>query len=90
MVYSTKLQHSTTASFDEFCDAVSQRLHIDKSKLRPETSWVDDVGISSVDIVKIVMLVRQRFGVKVSTTQAGRIRTVQDAYHLVVSGLKND
>ena len=80
---------STTASFDEFCTAVAQRLNIDSNVLRPEASWVDDVGISSVDIVKIVMLIRQKFGVKISTTQAGKIKTVQDAYQFLGTGVKN-
>jgi acyl carrier protein len=82
-------KRSTTASFDEFCAAVAQRLNIDSNVLRPEASWVDDVGISSVDIVKIVMLIRQKFGVKISTTQAGKIKTVQDAYQFLGTGVKN-
>ena len=82
-------KYSTTASFNEFCNAVAQRLNIDPNVLRPEASWVDDVGISSVDIVKIVMLIRQKFSVKISTTQAGKIKTVQDAYQLLVSGGNN-
>lgn len=76
-------------SFDEFCHAVAQRLNIDVNKLRPDAYWVDDVGISSVDIVKIVMLIRQKFNVKISTTQAGRIKTVENAYQLLESGLNN-
>ena len=80
--------YSPEVSFDEFCNAVTQRLNIDKSKLRPETSWVDDLGISSIDIVKIAMLIRQRFGVKISTRQAGNIKTVQDAYLLLQSERK--
>lgn len=80
----------STVLFDDFCNAVGQRLKINKDELRPEASWVDDVGISSVDIVKIVMLIRQKFNVKISTTQAGKIKTVQDAYQLLVSGVNND
>lgn len=45
---------------------------------------MQDVGISSVDIVKIALLLRQKFGVKVTTSQTGKIKTVQDAYQLVV------
>ncbi|BDI17091.1 hypothetical protein ANSO36C_28930 [Nostoc cf. commune SO-36] len=80
---------SKLVSFDEFCNAVAQRLNIDQNKLLPDAYWVDDVGISSVDIVKIVMLIRQKFGVKISTTQAGRIKTVQNAYQLLESALNN-
>ena len=78
-----------TVLFDDFCNAIAQRLKIDKDDLHPEASWVDDVGISSVDIVKIVMLIRQKFHVKISITQAGKIKTVQDAYELLLSGINN-
>ncbi|GAB1542993.1 acyl carrier protein [Scytonema sp. NUACC21] len=77
-------KRSHTTSFDEFCNVVAQRLNIDRDKLRPEASWVDDVGISSVDIVKIVMLIRQKFSIKISTTQAGKIKTIQDTYQLLL------
>ena len=79
-----------TVLFDDFSNAVAQRLKINKDELRPEASWVEDVGISSVDIVKIVMLIRQKFNVKISISQAGKIKTVQDAYQLLASGVNND
>lgn len=72
-------------SFENFCQAVAQRLKLDIDLLEPEAFWVDDIGISSVDIVKIALLLRQKFGVKVTTCQTGRIQTVQDAYQLVAT-----
>lgn len=84
-----KLSHENAVSFDDFCQAVSDRLRIEKSLLKPNSVWVKDIGITSVDIVKITLLIRQRFGVKISTTQAGRIKTVEDAYKLLGAGEKN-
>lgn len=80
---------SELVSFDDFRNAIGQRLNIDPNKLHPDASWVNDIGISSVDIVKIVMLIRQKFHVKISVTEAGKIKTVQNAYELLESGLKN-
>ena len=82
-------ENFSTVLFDDFCNAVEQRLKINKNKLSPEASWVNDLGLSSVDIVKIVMLIRQKFNVKISTTQAGKIKTVKDAYQLLVLKLNN-
>lgn len=72
-------------SFENFCQVVAQRLKLDIDLLEPDAFWVDDIGISSVDIVKIALLLRQKFGVKVTTSQTGRIQTVQDAYQLVAA-----
>lgn len=81
---STQLKVERTSNlFEEFCAAVAQRLNIQREKLYPDALWVKDVGITSVDIVKIVMLIRQKFGVKVATTQAGKIKTVQDTFQLI-------
>ncbi|MEH2360883.1 phosphopantetheine-binding protein [Nostoc sp.] len=77
-------------SFEDFCQAISQRLQIDINLLHPSALWVKDIGITSVDIVKIALLLRQKFGVKVSTSQLGKIKTVQDAYELLNFGVKNE
>lgn len=84
-----RLSEPKTTSFDEFCQAVSERLKVDRTSLQPSALWVKDIGITSVDIVKISLLIRQKFGVKISTTQAGRVKTVQDAYELLSSGGSN-
>lgn len=84
------LLEKQAVSFEDFCQVAAQRLKVDKNLLRPEALWVKDIGITSVDIVKIALLLRQKFGVKVSTSQTGKIKTVQDAYQLVVSGLSNE
>ncbi len=74
-------------SYSEFCLAVAGRLNLDIAKMHSEAFWVDDLGATSVDIVKVVMLIRQRYGVKLSTSEAGRLRTVGDAYRLLVKPL---
>lgn len=72
--------------FAEFRALLAKKLKKDESELIPEANWVKDVGISSVDMVKIIMLLRTKYGVKVSTTDAGRIKTVGDAFQYVDQG----
>jgi acyl carrier protein len=79
-----------SVSFDDFCQIAAQRLKVDLNLLRPEALWVQDVGITSVDIVKIALLLRQKFGVKVPTSKVGGIKTVRDAYQLIGSGTSNE
>jgi acyl carrier protein len=77
-------------SFDDFCQVAAQRLKVDINLMQPNALWVKDIGISSVDIVKIALLMRQKFGIKVTTSQTGKIKTVQDAYQLVLAGLHHE
>ncbi len=83
------LAKKQTVSFEDFCQAAAHRLQVEQNLLRPSALWVKDIGITSVDIVKIALLIRQKFGVKVSTSQVGKIKTVQDAYQLLNSGGKS-
>ncbi|MEK8129274.1 phosphopantetheine-binding protein [Paenibacillus filicis] len=73
-------------SFADFRSQVAHKLKKEEALLTQEAEWVRDVGISSVDIVKIVMLLRQKYGIKLSTTEAGRLKTVGDAFRYVEQG----
>jgi len=70
-------------SYEAFCEAVIERLKLNHSTLEKDQLWVSDIGISSVDLVKIIMLIRQKFGIKVPTSTIGKIKTVHDTYKLV-------
>ncbi|MFD6511044.1 phosphopantetheine-binding protein [Bacillus sp. NPDC060175] len=72
------------ASFEEFTKAVVERLNLSSNQLERDALWVKDIGISSIDLVKIVMLIRQKFGVKIPTSSIGKIKTVNDAYKLTL------
>lgn len=85
-----RLLEKQTVSFNNFCQVAAQRLKVDVNLLQPEALWVKDIGITSVDIVKIALLLRQKFGIKVTTSQTGKIKTVQDAYQLINLGASNE
>ncbi|MFP7737474.1 acyl carrier protein [Priestia aryabhattai] len=70
-------------SFEEFKKVVAERLKISEENISRDALWVKDIGISSVDLVKIIMLVRQKFGVKIPASKIGTIKTVNDIYILV-------
>jgi len=69
-------------TFAEFCAAVASRLGLDAAHMHPEARWVDDLGATSIDVVRVVMLIQQRYGVRLSSSEAGRLRTVGDAHRL--------
>ncbi|WP_159886661.1 phosphopantetheine-binding protein [Paenibacillus puerhi] len=77
---------SSRPSFADFRAQAAHKLKKEEGLLTPEAEWVRDVGISSVDMVKIVMLLRQKYGIKLSTTEAGRLKTVGDAFRYVEQG----
>jgi len=47
--------------------------------VRPEASFIDDLGADSLDIVELVMAMEEMFDVEIPDEDAENLRTVQDA-----------
>lgn len=50
-----------------------------KDEIRPETTFVDDLGADSLDIFQIIMGIEEEFDIEIDNEEAEKIVTVQDA-----------
>lgn len=66
-------------SFDDVRKVVVEQLGVDTGQVEPETSFVDDLGADSLDLVELIMALEEKFGVEISDEQAEKITTVQQA-----------
>ena len=57
---------------------VSERTKVDASQITPETRFVDDLKLDSLDTVELVMSVEDEFGIEISEDDAGALKSVQD------------
>jgi len=55
---------------------VVEHLGVDESKVKPEASFIDDLGADSLDIVELVMAFEEEFGVEIPDDQVENIATV--------------
>ena len=60
-------------------DIVSEQLGVDKDKISPETSFVNDLGADSLDTVELVMALEEEFETEIPDEEAEKITTVQQA-----------
>jgi acyl carrier protein len=60
-------------------DIIIQQLGVDPEKVKPEASFVEDLGADSLDTVELVMAFEEEFGVEIPDEEAEKIRTVGDA-----------
>ena len=60
-------------------DIIVQQLGVDPEKVKPEASFVEDLGADSLDTVELVMAFEEEFGVEIPDEEAEKIRTVGDA-----------
>lgn len=60
-------------------DIVAEQLGVDKDKISPETSFVNDLGADSLDTVELVMELEEEFDIDIPDDAAEKIQTVGQA-----------
>jgi len=62
---------------------IVDQLGVSLEEIRPESSFIDDLGADSLDIVELVMAMEEEFDIEIPDEDAERIRTIGDAYAYV-------
>jgi acyl carrier protein len=62
---------------------VVDHLGVDAGDVKPESSFIDDLGADSLDIVELVMAFEEEFGVEIPDDAAEKISTVGDAVNYI-------
>lgn len=65
--------------FEKIQGIIAEVLNIDASKIEPETTFVDDLGADSLDVLQIVMAIEDTFDIKIPDDATDKIVTVSDA-----------
>jgi acyl carrier protein len=68
-------------------DVIVAQLGVDPSEVKPEASFVDDLGADSLDTVELVMALEEEFGLEIPDEEAEKIKTVGDTIEHVKSKL---
>jgi len=58
---------------------VVEHLGVEEAKVNEASSFIDDLGADSLDIVELVMAFEEEFGVEIPDDAAEKISTVKDA-----------
>ncbi len=64
-------------------DIIVEQLSVEKEKVVPNASFVDDLGADSLDLVELIMAMEEGFDVEIPDEDAEKISTVQDAIDYV-------
>ena len=62
---------------------VTNQLDADKEKVKPEASFINDLGADSLDIVELVMELEEEFDLNIPDEEAEKIRTVGEAIEYI-------
>ncbi len=59
-------------------DIIVEQLGVDPEKVKPEASFIDDLGADSLDIVELVMTMEEEFDIEIPDEDAEKLKTVND------------
>jgi len=67
---------------------VVDQLGVDEDEVKPEASFVNDLGADSLDVVELVMALEEEFALEINDEDAEKISTVKQAIEYIESHAK--
>ena len=67
---------------------IVEQLGVDAEEVKPEASFVDDLGADSLDVVELVMALEEEFGLEISDEDAEKLASVKQAVEYIQSNAK--
>ena len=65
------------STFEKVRDIVVDQLGVEPDEVAIESTFIDDLGADSLDIVELIMAFEEEFGIEIPD-EAAEIKTVQD------------
>jgi acyl carrier protein len=65
--------------FGQVKEVIAEQLNVDPVEVHEDSSFVDDLGADSLDLVELVMALEDNFDMKIPDEDVEAIKTVGDA-----------
>ena len=62
---------------------IAEQLGVGEEEIKPASSFIEDLGADSLDIVELVMAMEEEFEVEIPDDEAENIKTVGDAINYI-------
>jgi acyl carrier protein len=70
---------------DKVKKIIAEKLGVDLVEVKPEASFLDDLGADSLDLVELIMSMEEEFDIDISDENAEKIVRVKDAIEFVTA-----
>jgi acyl carrier protein len=71
-------------------EIIVEQLGVSRDDIESESSFIDDLGADSLDIVELVMAMEEEFGVEISEEDSEKLQTFGDAVAYLKEKLEAD
>jgi len=65
--------------FEKVKKIIVEQLGVEEDEITMESSFIDDLGADSLDIVELIMALEEEFDLEIPDSEAEKISTVGDA-----------
>jgi acyl carrier protein len=73
---------------EKVIEITSKQLNIEKEKITPESSFINDLGADSLDTVELIMAIEDAFDLSIPDDAAEKIQTIADAVKYIEEQLR--
>jgi acyl carrier protein len=70
-------------TFEKVKELTVEQLTVDAGEVTMDSTFIDDLGADSLDIVELIMAFEEEFNIEIPDETAEKIRTVRDAVELI-------
>ena len=67
---------------------IKEQLDVDEAGIKPESTFIEDLGADSLGLVELVLAFEEAFEIDIPDEDTEKIRTVQDAISYVEAHVK--
>ena len=67
---------------------IKEQLDVDEKDIKPESTFIDDLGADSLGLVEMVLAFEEAFEIDIPDEDTEKIRTVQDAVDYIQAHTK--
>jgi len=75
---------------DRVIELILKHLEVDPEAIAPEAKFIDDLGVSSMDLWELVLVMEDEFNLEVPDEDLEKIVTVQDAIEFIESQVEKE
>lgn len=78
------------STFEQVKKIVKEQLGVEEDEIQMSSTFVDDLGADSLDIVELIMAFEEEFNIEIPDEKAEKIKTVEDVVKYIEDAKGNE